>query len=401
LVLAKINEIVASKMLQDLPLELQLSVMTYLDPGNVSALSATCKHFCNLSTDESIWIKIIFREFGLKVKSRHDFSPRHFYKSVLHPHKHILGVWNRTNLKFYGGILKVTALSDSIRFQELIPPHKIEEDFKICDFMKICYSHDTEKPVTQIQTKILNTKSSEIRCNEESELIFIFPDSEDITENPADWRSVMTDFITTISGEGASMTDLLMFRFIETIHSRSLYRYKKLQHLNNDLKLPIVEGLYVGTYGGHGMEVIQLSKTSSEHLVCGAEGTKITGDPNVAFGKVSFRVTDDRCLDMTKEEQDSMFEVERFSRNPKFIDYRDDLSLVFAAPVDAHERETIPFSKCIGRWNCECQIAQHGGYNATFIPGHFILFSQDYFAVLFIELRSLSLYKRVSKHIFE
>ena len=98
----------------------------------------------------------------MKVKSKHDFSPRHFYKSVLHPHKHILGVWNRTNLKFYGGILKVTALSDSIRFQELIPPHKIEEDFKICDFMKICYSHDTEKPVTQIQTKILNTKSSEI-----------------------------------------------------------------------------------------------------------------------------------------------------------------------------------------------------------------------------------------------
>jgi len=388
-------------MLQVLPIELQLSVMSYLNPGNLSALAATCKHFNFLSKDEFIWIEIIFREFAIKVKSRQDFSARHFYKTVLHKHKHILGVWNRTNLKFYGGILKVTALCDSIQFQELIPPHKIEGDFKIQDFMKISYKHDSDQPITQIQTKLLNTNSSEIRSNDdELEFSLIFQDSEDITENPADWRSVMTDFITTISGEGASMTDLLMFRFIETIHSRALYRYEKLQPGNNDLKLPIVEGLYLGTYGPHGMEVIQLTATSSPHLVRGAEGTKVTGDPNVSFGKVSFRVTDDRCLDMTKQEQDSMFEVERFSKNQKFIDYREDLSLDFVAPVDAHQREMLPFSKCIGRWNCECQIAQHGGYNASFIPGHFILFSQDYFAVLFIELRSISLYKRVTKQVF-
>ena len=48
-----------------------------------------------------------------------------------------------------------------------------------------------------------------------------------------------------------------------------------------------------------------------------------------------------------------------------------------------------------GRWICECQVAGHGFLNPSLIPGNFILFSQDVFAVFFLELSSISLFRRI------
>ena len=46
---------------------------------------------------------------------------------------------------------------------------------------------------------------------------------------------------------------------------------------------------------------------------------------------------------------------------------------------------------------CKCQIAGAGYTDPEMIPGNFIMFNENLFAVLFLELNSLSLYVRVKE----
>ncbi len=133
------------------------------------------------------------------------------------------------------------------------------------------------------------------------------------------------------------------------------------------------------------------------------QGVKITGDPNISFGEITFRITDDRCLDMDRDNQSSMANVEKFNDDPKYIEHfnNQNTELDFVIPTDCFERETVPFKKCRGRWMAEGQIAQHGGFNPEFIAAHFILFSHEHFAVRFIELRSIILFRRVTGQVYK
>jgi len=49
-------------------------------------------------------------------------------------------------------------------------------------------------------------------------------------------------------------------------------------------------GVFFANYGAHGTEFVSISETEDEHGVHWYEGLKITGDPNVPAGEVSFRV---------------------------------------------------------------------------------------------------------------
>ena len=68
-------------------------------------------------------------------------------------------------------------------------------------------------------------------------------------------------------------------------------------------KFPLTEGIFLGDYGAHGIEVVQLQIRQLPTTVAGTQGVKVTGDPNITFGEITFRITDDRCLDMTLDDQ--------------------------------------------------------------------------------------------------
>ena len=55
----------------------------------------------------------------------------------------------------------------------------------------------------------------------------------------------------------------------------------------------------------------------------------------------------------------------------------------------------IPTAGCLGRWPAEAHVASFGFNDDSFIPANFILFNQDQFAVIFLELYSLSVYTRM------
>ena len=56
----------------------------------------------------------------------------------------------------------------------------------------------------------------------------------------------------------------------------------------NDTPTDIFSGMYLGTFGPHGPEVLRVARTMIENEEW-VQGTKLTGDPNVPAGKVSFR----------------------------------------------------------------------------------------------------------------
>ena len=66
--------------------------------------------------------------------------------------------------------------------------------------------------------------------------------------------------------------------------------------------VPIAPGVFKGDYGGHGTELIQLtfSEDSSGLMF---KGKKITGDPNVPAGQLSFRGNLSDFLKMQLDEQ--------------------------------------------------------------------------------------------------
>merc|ERR1711915_1151502 len=159
---------------------------------------------------------------------------------------------------------------------------------------------------------------------------------------------------------------------------------------------PIQSGTFIGSYGPHGTEVIEL--TVNRNIV-GTVGRKLTGDPNVPFGKVTFELLQEECLNIPLDLQSSIQHLSDFMENPVLLDYQGGLKMEFQVPDDCFERRTIPHKFCLGRWSCKCQVARHGFLEPSFIPGNFILFSEDEFAVLFLDLSSISLFRRVDKQL--
>jgi len=184
----------------------------------------------------------------------------------------------------------------------------------------------------------------------------------------------------------------------ETFYSNSSAWYKRFNvDFNSQNKNPLAEGLFKGDYGPHGVELVHLQVP--ENRIIGLKGTKVTGDPNVPFDKITFEVDEDRCLNIPEDVQQSCTSIIQFLQNPQYISYQEGLKLNFRLPEHCHGAENFPESltHCKGRWSCKCQIAGNGFTDPEMIPGNFIMFNENLFAVLFLELNSLSMYVRVKE----
>ncbi|KAL8616310.1 hypothetical protein ACOMHN_056253 [Nucella lapillus] len=159
---------------------------------------------------------------------------------------------------------------------------------------------------------------------------------------------------------------------------------------------PITLGLYKGTYGGHGIELIHLVAADNGYELL---GDKILGDPNVPAGKISLYVDLRQPLTLTREEQDST-SVDELRPETLEAPFRfpPEASQPFALSSDVHERDDhqLP-ATCKARYGGKGQIAAHGFSSPDFCRGHFVVFSETSFGFYWIDLRSFSLYKLVEE----
>jgi len=367
-------------------------VLHYLTAEDLAVLSRVNVQCRSMVLEESFWTRLAWKNFGLKLHPSREFSSRLFYQSVLYPYRRALGIWQRQNLKHYGGIIKVWPTSEYLLFEELIRPRVVGETFKRLPFLRISRKRtDAAAVIENLSRLSISTRVKVVLQGEGNPTLSVmFADVEDYALNP----DLIGNYLSLIGGEVQYHDHLLWF--LQTYQSRALYTYTQLSLNWTDHGLPLKSGIFVGNYGPHGTEVIRLDVPET---IRGSVGRKVTGDPNVPFKEITFRLTENECLDIPLENQETSESLEEFLKDPRYIAYQNGQNLDFQVPMDVLERETIEYNKCKGRWNCECQIAQHGFANPEFIPGNFILFSEDYFGVIFLELRSISLYRRVTQEL--
>ena len=155
----------------------------------------------------------------------------------------------------------------------------------------------------------------------------------------------------------------------------------------------LAPGIFKGEYGGHGVELI--------HVLDG-QGVKITGDNNVPFNKVTFRVTNGQKMDIPVEVQSNLDQLTKITASNNFENYivppgehNNDLTYDFAVPNAMYMVGDLKHNKCLGRWFGEAQIASTNYQNPSFIPCNFILFNEDEFAVMFLGIHVMAMYHRV------
>ncbi|XP_071816604.1 F-box only protein 31-like [Apostichopus japonicus] len=201
--------------------------------------------------------------------------------------------------------------------------------------------------------------------------------------------------------QGYQMT-LLKIKYLSIQHYESSCSFTCLQPINSLSNVPIQSGLFKGTYGGHGVEVIQLTYEGNRLY-----GTKVSGDPNVPAGKRSIIVHLDEPLVLNREQQRDLNSIKQLQNEDCSLPEgqeapaRQPFSIPFGIEdrgfLQLCEQKDIPTDFCRARYFGTGLIAMHGFRNSSRTDCHLVIFDEDVFAFLWMELGSLSVYSRADE----
>ena len=103
-----------SSSLSSLPSELLSLIFRHLPPSDLLSVSLVSRDFHAISRLDSVWAHAIQRELGVKLssaKKQQDkrLSNAELYLRLLGPYGHCLGLWQRTDIRYYGSLHQVYA----------------------------------------------------------------------------------------------------------------------------------------------------------------------------------------------------------------------------------------------------------------------------------------------------
>ena len=124
--------------------------------------------------------------------------------------------------------------------------------------------------------------------------------------------------------------------------------------------------------------------------------------------KVTFRADLSKAIVLSKEEQmtanceslQSAMELCSFQRFDFDSDQDSSPSFQpFLVPQDAYQRAKLDrYERCLYRFIGEAQVSPIDYSDPSFIPAHVIVFDCDTFGVLFLTIKSISLYSRINEN---
>ncbi|XP_077067375.1 F-box only protein 31 isoform X1 [Siphateles boraxobius] len=445
--------------LLDLPPELLVQIFSSLPGTALPNLALVCKKFRQILNTETIWRRRCTEEFGMRddlrkmetvgmssrdlyvkrvnpqVKSGRfmkllpDYEHmdyRDVYTHLLHPYRHILGLW-QPDIGPYGGLLNVVVDGLFIIGWMYLPPHdpRVEDPMRRRPLFRI---HMWEKNKATVECMyghkgphkgdIQTVKKDEFstKCNQTDHHRMPGGRQEEFrTWLEEEWGRTLEDIFHE------HMQELILMKFIYTSQYDNCLTYRRIYLppcLPSDLLQP---GLFKGTYGSHGLEIIMLSFHGSK-----AKATKLTGDPNVPAGQLTLEVDLNRPVRLPDlETQRSMEELSRLVRGvheetqsgsegqdapAEGAEGSDSAPPTGAEGVEPGEPEPQPFVLPLGVmarnevYPRTCKmcfygtglIAGHGFTSPERTPGLFALFDGDRFGFIWLELKSFSLYSRLS-----
>ncbi|XP_053127389.1 F-box only protein 31 isoform X6 [Hemicordylus capensis] len=234
------------------------------------------------------------------------------------------------------------------------------------------------------------------------------------------------------------MQELILMKFIYTSQYDNCLTYRRIYLPPRSPDDLIEPGLFKGTYGSHGLEIVMLSFHGKK-----AKGTKITGDPNIPAGQQTVEIDLAHPIQLPALENLSNFgELSRLVLAMQDQVQREQQRLeegslpeepeeeaqpgpspqegegaeapaaeegAVAAAAEGAPPASYPFvlpggiasrnedypRTCRACFYGTGLIAGHGFTSPERTPGVFVLFDDDRFGFIWLELQSFSLYSRI------
>uniref|UniRef100_A0A8C8FL46 F-box domain-containing protein n=1 Tax=Oncorhynchus tshawytscha TaxID=74940 RepID=A0A8C8FL46_ONCTS len=410
--------------LLDLPPEILVEVFSSLPGTELPNLALVCKKFRQILNTETIW--------------------RRRCTEVLHPYRHILGLW-QPDIGPYGGLLNVVVDGLFIIGWMYLPPHdpRVEDPMRRRPLFRI-HMWESNKVAVECMYGHKGPHKGDIQTGKKDE----FSTKCNQTDHHRMPGGRQEEFRTWLEEEWGRtledifhehMQELILMKFIYTSQYDNCLTYRRIYlppRMPSDLLQP---GLFKGTYGSHGLEIVMLSF----HGPC-ARATKLTGDPNVPAGQLTLDVDLNRpvclpdlvhqrsieelsrlVLGMHEEAQrevqnpdvapqgaasegavaggagaaglESAMEAQSESPQPgPSSSSASSEAQPFVLPLGVMTRNEVYPRTCKMCFYGTGLIAGHGFTSPERTPGLFVLFDEDHFGFIWLELKSFSLYSRLT-----
>ncbi|EHB07881.1 F-box only protein 31 [Heterocephalus glaber] len=431
--------------LLDLPPELLVEIFASLPGTDLPSLAQVCSKFRRVLHTDTIWRRRCREEYGVCENLRKmeitGLSCRDIYAKLLHRYRHILGLW-QPDIGPYGGLLNVVVdglfiigwmylpphdphVDDPMRFKPLFRIHLMERKSATVECM---YGH---KGPHNGHIQIVKKDEFSTKCNQTDHHRMSGGRQEEFrTWLREEWGRTLEDIFHE------HMQELILMKFIYTSQYDNCLTYRRIYLPPSRPDDLIKPGLFKGTYGSHGLEIIVMLSFHGHR----ARGTKITGDPNIPAGQQTVEVDlrhriqlpDIENLRNFNELSRIVLEVREQVRQEQQQEPSEGPALpqeqaareADAAPAEdsrkpadgaaaaeqlAQSGKGQPFVLPMGvssrneDYPRTCRmcfygtglIAGHGFTSPERTPGVFLLFDEDRFGFIWLELKSFSLYSRV------
>ncbi|XP_075996854.1 F-box only protein 31 isoform X1 [Genypterus blacodes] len=445
--------------LLELPPELLVEIFSILPGTALPNVALVCKKFRQILNTETIWRRRCTEEFGMKEDLRKmevgGVSSRDVYVKLLHPYRHILGLW-QPDIGPYGGLLNVVVDGLFIIGWMYLPPHdpRVEDPMRRRPLFRIHMLESKKASVEcmyghkgphkgDIQASTVKKDEFSTKCNQTDHHRMPGGRQEEFrTWLEEEWGRTLEDIFHE------HMQELILMKFIYTSQYDNCLTYRRIYlppESSSDLLQP---GLFKGTYGSHGLEIVMLSFHGAT-----ARATKLTGDPNVPAGQLTLDVdltrpvvlpdlecqrnietlsrvvmgmheevqrqaqqqanttpaslpstTEGACGDASgaeEKEADEGASPDICQPGPSSLGSPGSPSSPpeaqpFVLPQGVMARNEVYPRTCRKCFYGTGLIAGHGFTSPERTPGLFVLFDEDRFGFIWLELKSFSLYSRLS-----
>jgi len=388
-------------------------------------------------------------------------SAKQFYLKILSKYGCLLSnVFHRKNFTYYGGIIKVVYHHFALYILELEPPAFPNvitglQPQVICKISLSQCDKDVEDRQSEDHVKhnvkvLIEQETSDFGEIQKIDIIRVGLNNRSnpfrIISTPSslpfmkDLRGEMSSWFEYDSGprvpegiiriqEFAKRFGLMQSMAFEKLSDRIEFFNEGIQvcealplerSIASPLLLfcPISPGVFKGTYGPHGIEIIRLDYRSMPSVEnrCDAfiVGEKLYGDRNVPSNQLTFKGYLNRPMTLSKEDQLDISQIRKCmkgesQREGKTLPTKETEPNVqpFVLPMNVECEYPLGSSDLFRtvkwRFEASCQIASDLYQNPEWIDGNLVIFSEDMFGVIFMAeehgFNSLTIYHRVQDNL--
>uniref|UniRef100_K1PSS1 F-box only protein 31-B n=1 Tax=Magallana gigas TaxID=29159 RepID=K1PSS1_MAGGI len=375
-----------------LPPEILNRILDYLPLRELSSVCLTCKKLRDVVYVDSVWQKKCKQEYNFKSIEGWNVNYRTLYSKGLEVLAPASSRVDRPLRKKDMFIISMTS-SENVQVVSVHSfPEKKEEGEDGDEEEELEEGKGEQRPCLlrveqdEIEGRVLEYKVTDAN--------FILQ-KEGLINHPVFRRWIAEELEDDPYAE--MYLNCVLRKGVTYLLSRQEYRWFPLELPSKyRVNVPIQPGLFKGTYSAHGIEILSLDYNDDLTEVT---VTKITGDPNVPASEISLFGDLTSPLVLTAEQQENLDSLTAVPEHHAMEQSGSTVRQPFRIPEHFSDRDNryIP-EFCTFRCRAKGRIAGHSFMTPCFSKGHFIVFDESKFGMVWLELTAFSIYFRVDEN---